>query len=411
MATYVCSRHELKVRFLSPAPIFVILVMIFLCGSASAYDFVDGQLYSFSDVPFSVTTSGNGISNTVHSAGSYPLYSSGVSVNVMTVPSGSGSGSTGNSPDVSYFNYPSPNFRFLHIRALVPKKDTSSSVGLFVSLVRVRVFTARLNASSGTAAYWNSSVESDGTLSLTGGSGSAATCYSYQYEIFSDHIVEDYYFAVNHNYVFLGCGYQANLDDWAYVDPVVPNERFWFEYSSSKIIPPSSGSGGGSVDLSGITSQINSLSAQMTASFNQVNANIDAAESSISQSIENQTNALQGTIHQEVNGLHEHFDSWDRNVSDAFGSVDAQIVVDTNAAVSGVHQFEQDQVDDTEAALDDVGLDAYTIPSEISGTFSEVGTILSLLFNSFGFVTPLIIFSCTFGIAFVLVGRKSRGSE
>lgn len=422
MATSMCSRHRLGVRFSPPAPIFAILVMICLCGSAGAVSLSENTLYDMGSFD-----SWNGYSSSFTSFGwrdeSDPLYN----INhdrrlrlIVGVSSGSG-GATTSSASNSYFDIFSPNFRFLHLSWL--EKRNTDAVGIAIDGSRyVYVFTCRSGQTSSTCAEFYASPNSTtGEFTLSGGSGLNGTAYAFTYDVYQDSFHYDLYIAIKEGCYLtgLGCGGWPDSsigsnDSWH-----LPASEFGFEVSNTKILPPTSSGGGGSVDLSGITSQINNLSSQMSASFQQVNANIDAEASSISQSIVAQTDAVNDKIDSAVsrqitaNRLQHtldrsHFDNWDSQLSGAFSSSDGQAVVDANSSVSGLHTFEENQIDDTESAIDDTGLSSYQLPSDYTTGLSEMGTIISLLFNSLGFVTPLIIFSCTLGIASVLVGRKSH---
>ena len=423
MATYMCSRHELKVRFLSPAPIFVILVMICLCVSAGAYSFSEGTTYKFSqfDGYFSDSRGTSiGDSNRLYHNAGYPLTST-KSYNIKAVfpASGSASGSFNvyatSESNSNYFDIINPSFSNVHLKFFVPYNSDVHSYNVLPTLFLYCINSGgSISSISFTPTYSNFVTD----LTITANSGSFATCYARNIDVTSSGATFDVYVAFGLSVNFCGfgldCPVPRNFDgiSWG-----VSLESYSFEVSNQRFVVPSGGSGsgsGGSVDLSSITSQINSLSSQMSASFNQVNANIDAAESSISNSIDNQTTALEAAISDAAtdvtSGINDHFDSWDSHLSDAFSSDDGQAVVDANAAVSGVHQVEENAIEDARNQLVDV-LDSYDISSDYKSSLGNISYLLSLLFQSCSWITDLIIFSCSFGIAFVLIGRKSRGSE
>lgn len=417
MVTSVSSSHKLPVRFRAPAPIFFIPVIIALmCVSAGAVSISENQVYSMSEFPFYWSTSDHFNLSDVKHFPADQLSATGNTQTAMIVASGSQSGSTsGNSSSgykypLSFFDLPSPNFRFVRVGFSVPLSALGSSSYLYSCSVDLyyAISGETLASRARLSPSW-----SNNSPTLSVGSGGGVNCYYYDAGINGDTAYFTAYYSIQYNAYFCGLlktqGRPSNLS----------SSSSWFldfsnvtiEFSNTKFIPPSTGSGGGSVDFSGITSQINSLSAQMTSSFQQVNANIDSAESAISSAISEQTTELTGAIDGAADSVNDHFDDWDQTLSGAFSSSDAAAVVAADQAVSELHQIESDQIDDTGQALDDTGLSGYSMPSDYDDGLAAIGQMFTLFFDSLSFITPLIIFSCTLGLASVLVGRKSKSDS
>lgn len=410
MVTCVNGSDKLKVRFFSPAPIFIAFVLFFvLSGSASAVSLSENTLYSFGDFRYYVSDGSSlGTSYTLHYP-SDPYYSVGSYKSFCLVASGSASGSAGSdikSIPLTFFDLPDPSFRFVHVTFSAPR--SSALVGL-TYYPQVRVLCAGGTSTNTNSLYVSSAVSSSDFVTSFS-TQNYASVYASSREVFTDYVKYDYYISFSENQYFVGFSGTfsrpsdvSSSDSWRLLF-----ENFNFEVSSTKILPPST-SGSGDVDLSGITSQITQLSNDMSAQFLAVNQNIDSAESAITSAIEDQTTALSESIDQAAQDVNDHFDTWDTQLSGAFSSNDAQVIVDTDQSVSALHQFEQDQIDETDSALSSLGLDSYTIPSEYLQGSQNIGTFITLLFGSLSFVTPLVIFSCMLGIAAVLIGRKSKG--
>lgn len=415
MVTCVNGSDKLKVRFFSPAPIFIAFVLFFvLCGSAGAISLEEGVQYDFNDFPYWLGLNSVYPSNTFH----YPSDQVEVPVsNSRTVAIIAKSGSTLSGTGTGYnynvnldcFDYPSPNFRFIHLGFSARRYE---SIELTIGSPTIGVFVARKDS---TYAYRRLEIHpsvSNGVVSLGSYAGNYGTVYASDYQIYQNSVHFDYFLVLPTDYYLCGFSFFWNPGNTPEESTVaIPSDLVpTFVLSSEKIIPPvSSGSGSGSVDLSGITSQITQLSNDMSAQFLAVNQNIDSAESAITSAIEDQTTALSDSIDQAAQDVNDHFDTWDTQLSGAFSSNDAQVIVDTDQSVSALHQFEQDQIDETDSALSSLGLDSYTIPSEYLQGSQNIGTFITLLFGSLSFVTPLVIFSCMLGIAAVLIGRKSKG--
>lgn len=416
MVTHNSSSVKLPVRFRVPAPIFAFLLMFFLCCSAGAYSLTEDVTYNLSQFNgYYSVASGSGISDSnrqFHSAG-YPLTSTASSAPIKIVfpagnsPSGNFTVASGTAGNATYFDIFNPSFSNVHFSFFCPY---NSDLGTYNALPQVYLYginsSGTLNNISFIPSYTNF------ITSLQISVSSMAVCYAHTIDVTSAGATIDVYVAFSNSYNFAGIALYLphpktpTTGSWGY-----SMDGFSFEVSNTRFIVPSagSGSGGGSVDLSGVTSQINNLSAQMTASFQQVNANIDAAETSIASAISDQTVVLEGAISQAADDVNDHFDSWDSSLSGAYSSSDRQTISEADQVVSEMHQIESDQLDDTQAALDDVDLSGYQLPADYTSGLSEIGTMIGLLFNSFDFITPLIIFSCTLGLASVLIGRKSRG--
>lgn len=413
MVTCNSSSVMPRVRFPAPAPIFITLVLTFLlCGSAGALNLSENVLYQFSDFPYYYNTSNAHSSITFHQP-SDPVSSS--SSNKHFWISGTGidytTGSSGLNMPVSSLDPLSPSFRFIHVSWSVLRD--SSTFGLLQSVSGAILLRTTLGTTTVYQSF-SGSTSSDGSADVSGALTNYATIYASNAQFFSDRVKFDAYIAINQDYYLTGLYFYFNRPSnissstaWRAF-----TENIAFEVSSSKLYPPNSGSGGsgGSVDLSGITSQITSLSSQMASGFLGVNNNIDTMETTIASSIADQTVDLTDAIDQAVQDSNDHFDDWDENLENAISSSQRQQLVQTDQAVSEMHQIESDQLDDTDDALSDVGLDSYSIPQDYISGFTEFGNILTVLFGALPFISPLIIFSCSLGLASVLVGRRSRSS-
>lgn len=413
MVTSNSSSVWLPVRFRAPAPIFLIPVIIALmCVSADAIQLEEDHSYSFSVFPYYYHTSN---SYTANFQGYASNAFSGTSQykNVLLPASGNGSGTlNANGYPLSYFDVPLPHTRFLRVGFRVPRSD--AIIGLTQSSVAVRVFFTSVTGVTASPITCTGSFDSSGYLAhFTESTPGLATVYASSVVEYDGFVSFNFYISVGQDEYLSGFQSQINRSyfnisnsstSWDF-----PFDNFSFELSNTKILPPNDSSG--SVDLSGITSQINSLSAQMTSSFQQVNANIDSAESAISSAISDQTTELTGAIEGAADSVNDHFDDWDASLSGAFSSADAAAVVAADQAVSELHQIESDQIDDTGQALDDTGLSGYSMPSDYDDGLAAIGQMFTLFFDSLSFITPLVIFSCTLGLASVLVGRKSKSDS
>lgn len=420
METFDSSSVKLPVRFRVPAPIFLIPVIIaLLCVSAGAVSISDGVIYNLGDFPLYYNSSSSGFGSTASSPAIY--IASPNSSNLSTTSSGAsglfvGSGTasgtfSASSPNRSFFSGFSSQFRFGHLRFGYDRN--SADVGFVNDMSIVSIYS--INPSSSVPVYkgYSGYISNDQyTLSSGASTGNRdhCVCYAYTVNVANGSVVYDVYVAFQYDYypigITVGFVKPSGSTTWN------PNfDRIQFEFSNTKILPPNDSVSGGSVDLSGITSQINSLSAQMTSSFQQVNSNIDSAESAISSAISEQTTELTGAIEGAADSVNDHFDDWDASLSGAFSSADAAAVVAADQAVSELHQIESDQIDDTGQALDDTGLSGYSMPADYDDGLAAIGQMFTLFFDSLSFITPLVIFSCTLGLASVLVGRKSKSDS
>lgn len=420
MATFISSSDKLEVRFLSPAPIFIILVLMFLlCGSAGAVQVSEGTVYSFNNFAYSYNT-GNSVNSSYsnYNPADTPFSGTGQYKNVLLPSSGTFPGglTTSYIPN-GYFDPPQPYARFLRLGFNVPR--SSALVGL-TAQVSVRCYISAFTGSFGYPITLSSNYDTTGyhaSYTVSSNNTEIGTVYATSVDVQQNFVSFNYYIAVGSNHFLTGFqtiisrsyfNISNNTTSWDF-----PFDNFSFEISSTKILPPNSGGSGGSggsVDLSGITSQITSLSSQMSSGFLGVNNNIDAMETSIASSIADQTVDLTDAIDQAVQDSNDHFDDWDESLENAISSSQRQQLVETDQAVSEMHQIESDQLDDTDDALSDVGLDSYSIPQDYISGFTEFGNILTVLFGALPFISPLIIFSCSLGLASVLVGRRSRSS-
>lgn len=416
MVTCMSSSHKLRVRFPAPHPVFIVPFIISLfIFSAGAVVVEENKTYSFNDFPFFYNTGSIDRFGTVFHYPSDQVTVAGRTTRTAFIiarndvtPSFSGS-STSLNVNLSSVDYFDPSFHFVHVGFSARRLD---SIGLTFNTPSVSVFIAREGSTNAYRPFRFSPSYTNNIPNLGTFSDSYGTVYASDYQVYQDIVHFDYWIALASDCYLagFGFGFAPVSSDSNDLGPVIPVDIVpTFEVSSSKILPDLSS--GGSVDLSGITSQINTLSAQMSASFEQVNNNLDSAEASISSAISDQTVVLSGAIDQAADNVNQHFDDWDDQLSGAFSSSDAQSIVETDQAVSELHQIEQDQLDNTGQALDDSGISNYQFPSEMTSGLSQIGTVMGLLFDSLDFVTPLIIFSCTFGLAFVLIGRKSKDSS
>lgn len=405
----------LKVRFLSSAPIFIFIAfMFFFCPSVDAVSLSEDTVYSFSDFNFYWTSA----SSASYISSSTPYYSGANTPTsttnwqtAMIFASGaqsgnhSGSGASSTYP-VSYFDIPVPNYRFVRFGFSIPLTALGSSSYNYSSSFVMHIGTSGSNYS--TAFVVSPSWQNNAPVISATSSGSA-TLYYTDTGVNNGIAYFTLYYALQQNSYLLGFVKNQSRPTGVSGAWSLDLADFVFEVSSSKFIPPIAG--GGSVDLSPVISDIASLSQQMSAGFLAVNNNIDAMETSISTSIDNQTAALEQSISDAADSVNDNFNDWDSSLSDAYTSSDNQIITDTNQAVSDLHDFEDGVLSDAESAIGDVGLDSYELPSDYQTAVGKIGEVFTVLFNSLDFITPLIIFSCTLGIASVIVGRKPRGGD
>ena len=420
MATYLRGRQKLQVQFLVPAPIFVFFLLFFLCGSACAVDFNENELYPLSDFPVWLNSSTSISSAVTYSSDIPAVNANNQYIWAISNSVRASSGGAGSVPLTSLDTI-SNNFRFCHISWISPRIEGGSLA--FGQTVLPSILYRSTSSSDTSSHSFGIGYDTNGYAIVTTGNSNYINLYYSSATYFTNHIKFDAYVSIRQDRYFAGFYVQYGRPTGVSGAWRVNPGEFTFEFSSSKLYPPANGSGGsgGSVDLSGITSQITQLSSDMAAQFLQVNNNIDSAETSITTSIDNQTTALESALDDQTSAIESavsdaasditsNFNNWDNSLSSAYSPEQADNVSSANSSVSDLHEFEDERFG---YARDDVGLTgigSYDLPSW-GGALSNIGQMCTLLFNTLSWVSPVVIFSCTLGLALVLLGRKSRGGD